>query len=98
MPEIHFSAAALQDMRDIWDYVARDSEFQADRLIARIRAKLEYIAKWPSTGRPRPELSPDCRSYPMDKYCFYFRQIEDGIALIRLLHSSRDIQKQSFRD
>ena len=36
------------------------------------------------------------RSYPLGKDCFYFRPKEDGILLLRVLHSARDIREISF--
>ena len=96
MPSIVYSPASITDLRDIWDYVAKDSLLQADQLILRFRSKLDHLAKWNTLGRPRPELALNCRSYPILKYCIYYRPTKEGIELLRLLHSSRDIRKISF--
>jgi toxin ParE1/3/4 len=96
MANVLFSDVAKADLREIWDYIADDSPLQADRLIMRFRSKLEHLAKWNTLGRPRPELGQDCRSYPFGKYCFYFRTREDGIEVIRRLHSARDIDQIAF--
>ncbi|MDB6137154.1 MAG: hypothetical protein JWO94_226 [Verrucomicrobiaceae bacterium] len=47
-------------------------------------------------GRSRPELAGNCRSYPFEKYCFYYRPFEDGLELLRVLHSARDIRQALF--
>ena len=96
MAEVIYSPESLTDLDVIWDYVAEDSEFQADRLWERFRLKLEHLAKWSTLGRPRPEIAQHCRSYPFGKYCFYYRPTEEGIELIRLLHSSRDLGQIEF--
>ncbi len=96
MTSVIYSPDAQADLREIWDYVAEDSTFQADRLILRFRTKLEYLAKWNTVGRPRPELTMGCRSYPLGKYCFYFRPIDSGIEVLRILHSARDIEQIAF--
>lgn len=96
MPQVDLTIAAKIDLEEIWSYVARDSEFQADRLIERFSLKLEYLAHHEGLGRPRPELAKDCRSYPFGKYCFYFRTTDDGILVLRVLHSARDIQRIAF--
>ncbi len=49
-------------------------------------------------GRPRPELTAKYRSFPFGKYCFYFRPLEDGIEVLRVLHSARDIGKIEFSE
>lgn len=96
MPTLLYSQASDRDIDDIWRYVAQDSEFQADRLIAKFREKLQQLARWNTMGRPRPELGKGCRSYPFGKYCFYFRTLENGIEVIRVLHSARDLDQISF--
>ena len=98
MAQIIYSPASVADLREIWDYVAEDSIIQADRLLSRFRQKLEHLAKWNTIGRPRPELAPNCRSYPTGKYCIYYQPIGEGagIVLLRLLHSSRDIRQIKF--
>lgn len=76
--------------------MAQDSVFLADRLLRRFQAKLDYLAGPNRVGRPRPELAADCRSYPLGKYCIYYRPNPQGIELIRLLHSARDIRRIKF--
>ncbi len=96
MASVVYSPDAKDDLRDIWDYVSIHSPLQADRLINRFREKLALLAEWNTLGRPRPELSKGCRSFPFGRYCFYFRQTEDGIEVLRVLHSARDIEQIRF--
>ena len=97
MPRVDLTLDAQADLREIWNHIAQDSVFQADRLLARFSLKFDYLACHHGLGRPRPELAQSCRSYPLGKYCFYFRPTEDGILLLRVLHSARDIQQIAFR-
>ncbi len=96
MLNVTYSKLADRDLDEIWDYIAQDSVLQADRLWQRMRDKLEYLGKWKTIGRPRPELSKGCRSYPFGNYCFYFRPIDSGIEVLRILHSSRDLDQITF--
>lgn len=96
MARVEYSPDAKADLREIWDYVSEDSQFQADRLLERFRAKLEHLAKWSGLGRPRPGFTKDCRSYPFGKYCFYFRPTDYGIEVLRVLHSARDLDQIEF--
>ena len=96
MGSVTYSKVSLSDLAEIWDFVAADSAFQADRLIRRFQTKLDYLAKSNTVGRPRPELTAKCRSYPVGKFCFYYRPTPDGIERIRLLHSARDIREIQF--
>lgn len=96
MPRVLFSPAADADLDEIWHYVANDSLLQADRLLERFRLKLEHLAQWNTLGRPRPEIARNCRSYPFGKYCFFFRPMDDGIEVIRVIHSARDLDQIDF--
>lgn len=96
MAKVIYSDIAKADLREIWDYVSDDSQLQADRLLGRIRSKLEHLARWNTLGRPRPELSRNCRSYPFGKYCFFFRPIDNGIEVIRVIHAARDLDQIKF--
>ena len=42
-------------------------------------------------GRARDELSANVRSFPFGRYVIFYAAIEDGIDVVRVLHSARDI-------
>ncbi len=42
-------------------------------------------------GRAREELAASLRSFPSGRYVIYYVPIEDGIDVVRALHSARDI-------
>ncbi len=98
MPRVDLTYLARDDLKEIWAYVAQDSELQADRLLSRFWEKFNYLAKYNTLGRPRPELAKDCRSFPLGRYCFYFRAHEDGVLMLRVLQSARDIEQLTFPD
>ena len=43
-------------------------------------------------GRSRDELSPDVRSLPFGRYVILYLPLADGIDVVRVLHSARDIE------
>lgn len=96
MAEIVYSPAALADLRDIWRYIAESSVWQADRFVFRLRDKIAYLAEHNGMGRPRPELVAGLRSYPFGNYGIYYRPCEDGIEVVRLIHSARDLNRIKF--
>lgn len=54
MSEVSYSPIALEDLDQIWDYVAKDSVLQANNLTLRFREKLHHIANNNLIGHPRP--------------------------------------------
>jgi toxin ParE1/3/4 len=76
---------------DIWGFIAEDSIAEADRWVDRLDERLQLWATQPMIGRAREELAPGIRSMAFGRYVAFFAPIHDGIDLVRVLHSSRDI-------
>ena len=87
---------AFADLAEIWSFIADDSEAQADRFLELVEAKLNLLATQPRMGRLRDDLIPELRSFPIGRYIVYFFPASDGIDLVRVLHSARDIGLDSF--
>ncbi len=82
---------ARQDLKEIWRYIAQDSPASADRLLDRIDDKCRLLAEYPNIGHNRQELAVGLQSFPVGRYTLFYRLIDDGIEVVRVLHSARDI-------
>ena len=82
---------AAVDILDVWDYIAEDSAAAADRWVDKLDETFNLIATQPLMGRAREELAASLRSFPFGRYVIYYVPIEDGIDVVRVLHSARDI-------
>lgn len=98
MPLITQRHRARIDMAERWEYIAENSEFQADAVVDRINAKLKLLAQRPELGRTRPELMASLRSFPFERYVIFYSQIPDGIDVVPVLHGARDIDAQFHQD
>lgn len=47
-------------------------------------------------GRSREELAPSLRSLPVDKYVIFYRPIENGIQVERVLSGYRDLASRTW--
>ena len=86
---------AEQDLMDIWLYIAADSPLNADNFIDRLYASAQQLAEFPLTGRARPDLGAQLYVFPLERYLLFYQLIagqDNGIVLVRVLHSARDIQ------
>ena len=83
---------AEQDLLDIWEFIAEDSLDRADEFLDRLEGKLQTLALNSGMGRRREELLTGLRSFPSDNYIVFYREIEGGIDVIRILHGSRDFE------
>nr|WP_298522300.1 type II toxin-antitoxin system RelE/ParE family toxin [uncultured Halomonas sp.] len=93
MPSLIISPEAEQDLLDIWLYIAEDSPVNADRFLDRLEGKALKLAEFTEIGIDRPELAPDLKNFPVDRYVLYYRATPGGIELVRVLHGSRDINR-----
>jgi toxin ParE1/3/4 len=50
MPRIVHRPLALQDLDDIWEYIAQDNSQAADQLIDKIEEKCRLLAEFPKIG------------------------------------------------
>jgi toxin ParE1/3/4 len=91
MPLIIKLSRAKADLAEIWDYIADDSEAQADAFIDTIDLKLRLLAEQPNIGRVRNELAENMRSFPLGRYVIFYLVIPDGIEVVRVLHGARDL-------
>lgn len=56
-----------------------------------IGKKFEILANFPNMGRRRDELLTSLRSFPVDDYLIFYRQIESGIEITRVVSGYRDL-------
>lgn len=85
---------ALQDLKDIWLYIADDNPRSADELLLRIEKKCQALTQFPYMGQERPELEQDIHSLVVGRYVIFYRVTDTAIELVRVLHSARDIPAQ----
>ncbi|MBW4567460.1 MAG: type II toxin-antitoxin system RelE/ParE family toxin [Tolypothrix carrinoi HA7290-LM1] len=91
MPIILKKPLAEADLLDIWDFIANKSFERADWFLQKIESKLKMLASTPGMGRKRDELVPNLRSFPVGNYLIFYRPVNQGIEVLRVLHGARDI-------
>lgn len=95
MGQLRFSAAALIDIEDIAEAIARNNgALVAERNVARLRGSLQTLAEFPEVGRKRSQLASGLRSWPLTPWIALYRIADDGIEIIRILHGRRRITRK----
>lgn len=96
MPHVIIRPRAEADLVDIWNDIAQDSPSRADRMLERSGDTMNRLAAMPFMGQARFDLAPGLRMFPVGNYLIFFRPIEDGIEVIRVLHGRRNITRRFF--
>jgi toxin ParE1/3/4 len=90
MKHFRVSDVARSDLDEIWLYIARDNLEVADKFIHAIVSRFPKLPAMPLIGRQREELLPRLRSFPVSCYVIFYRPIENGVEIVRVLHGARD--------
>ncbi|MBC7795515.1 MAG: type II toxin-antitoxin system RelE/ParE family toxin [Pyrinomonadaceae bacterium] len=89
---VRISVDAIEDLKDIWEYVSQYNENSANKLIKEIKNKFVLLRDNPLIGREQNDLLVGLRSYVVKKYFIFYSPFSDGINISRILHSSRDVE------
>jgi len=87
-----WSIPAQLDLVETLTYIAADSEKAARRFRIVIDGTCERLARMPRLGVRRDVLGFGIRSYPVGAYLILYRECEQGIVVLRLLHGARNIE------
>jgi toxin ParE1/3/4 len=93
MPQVVRSERAQQDLEGILDFLDSQSTQAADRFAVKFEQSCELHAAHPQIGAGATEYAPNLRHFTVWNYAIFYRPLEDGIELIRIIHGARDIPK-----
>jgi toxin ParE1/3/4 len=87
-----FTVPASRDIETIIDYIANNRDFDAaERFLDKLNSICRTLVSFPSMGRKRNELAPNIRSFSVDDYLIFYRSIENGIEILRVVSGYRDL-------
>jgi addiction module RelE/StbE family toxin len=89
---IRWTVGAREDLREIFDYIGRDSTVYAAATVERIIATIEQIRRNPKLGRVVPEYDDETiRELVVGNYRVVYRLRGQRIGVIAVVHGSRDL-------
>ena len=92
MSRFIISPLAKQELKEINRYIARFNSNAARRLINRIKQQCKLLADFPEMGQKCDELEPDLRSFPVENYMIFYRSIDHGVQIVRVISGYRDLE------
>lgn len=92
MNNFKVSELAQEDLISIYEHLGVKNQDAATRLMQTFREKFLLLAQFPNMGRERNDLLLYLRSFPIGKYIVFYQPIADGIEVLRVQHSARDLR------
>ena len=96
--KILWAEPAILDLGAIRDYIARDSEYYAAGFIEKIFSSVDILHDLPDMGRKVPETdNPDIRELLFQKYRIIYRNHQNTVQILAIVHGSRDLSGVSAK-
>ncbi len=88
---VRWSLPARKDLKQIYDYIAKDSKYYAKNVAQNLVEKTELLAEFPEMGRIVPEIGEDSvRELFVYSYRLIYEIVPDGIEILAIVHGKRD--------
>lgn len=92
MPDYRLSKRAGEDLANIADFTIQTFGIAQSRLYRdTLRRCFSMLAKSPTMGRNAEYIEPYLRRFEHKSHVIFYRPEEQGILIIRVLHSSMDV-------
>lgn len=98
MARFILSAVAAMDVENIWARKAQGSVLDADQLIDRIDGLFITLASRPNMGQSAAALLPGVFYFSAEAYLIFYREVADGLQIVRLLNGFLEISNELFRE
>jgi toxin ParE1/3/4 len=99
MATVRFSRSAKADLLSIGAYPLQTwGAAQAERYLDGMEQCAKMLAGNPLLGRPCCWIRPGLRRFEKERHVVFYRRLEDGIIVSRILHQSMLPELQYFED
>jgi toxin ParE1/3/4 len=88
---VKWSVPARNDLKQIHDYIAKDSKYYARKVIQEVIAKTETLTELPEIGRIVPEISDqNIGELIVYSYRLIYEMSGAGVEILAITHGRRD--------
>ena len=89
MVRLNWTEIALNDINEIYDFIAKDSKFYAKNVVEAIRKKVKIVKKHPKIGRIIPEINiENYREIFQWNYRIMYKIVGEDIYILSIYHSA----------
>ena len=91
MAPVTFSPKSREDLIDIGDYIAKDSQANARRHVAKLIDQCRRIGRAPLGYVSREDLATGLRMAALGHYVIFFRALDGTVRIERVLHGAGNL-------
>jgi antitoxin ParD1/3/4/toxin ParE1/3/4 len=85
---------ASEDLRDIVDFIRKDSPDAARRVSQKLKEEMRNLARMPGMGHLRRDLASEpVLFWPVYSYLIIYRPDTKPLEIVRVLRGTRDVQR-----
>lgn len=96
MVQINWTDQSRRDLKDIFDYISRDSKKYAKHQVVKLQTKTKLLKQSPKVGRIVPELdNPSYRELIEGHYRIIYKLVSvNKVDILTIHHSAKDFKKE----
>jgi len=94
-----WSIPARNDLKLIYEYIAKDSRYYATNVIENIVSKAENLDDFPEIGRVVPEIGDEnVRELIIYSYRLIYEVVPNDVQILAIIHGKRDFSSLNRND
>ena len=93
MPSCTFTRSARLEIIEIVAAIRDDNPSAAERWFSQLEEKCRTLAGSPGIGRVRDDLLPSVYMFPFGSYLIFYDIAANGIQVVHVVHSARDVRR-----
>ena len=94
-----WSIPAKNDLKQIYDYIAKDSKYYATNVVENIFSKAENLDEFPEIGRVVPEIGDEnVRELIIYSYQLIYEVVPNDVQIHAIIHGKRDFSSLDRND
>ena len=98
MAQVVWTKLAFADLDAIYDYIAKESPFYAQKTVEGLISRVEFLTSFPEAGRQVPEyMRKEIREVIEGNYRIFYKLGKEDVFIIRVHHAARNIKGRRKR-
>ncbi|MBW2240063.1 MAG: type II toxin-antitoxin system RelE/ParE family toxin [Deltaproteobacteria bacterium] len=94
-----WSMPARNDLKQIYDYIAKDSRYYATNVVENVVSKAENLDEFPEIGRVVPEIGDkNVRELIIYSYRLIYELVSNDVQILAIIHGKRDFSSLDRND